>query len=99
MTFIIEQLIKTKNEETGEIIEEWTDADSVQIVGTDKKKKFRVASNQAYQDSSFSNQAGKITKTVSHHVTCKEKGFQKKEVLIKLSGLKDKLKIYDIEIL
>jgi hypothetical protein len=98
MSFILEQLTKTKNEETGEVREEWTATDLVQIIGTDKKKKFRVASNQTYQDSAASNQVGKITKTVSLHVTCKELRFQRREAGIRLSGLKDKLNIYDIEI-
>lgn len=99
MTFIIEQLTKTKNEDSGEIVEDWTNADSVEITGTDKKKKFRVASNQAYQDSSGSMTVERTTKTVSLFVTCKEMGFQRREASIRLSGLKNKLQIYDIEIL
>ena len=99
MSFILEQFTKTKNEETGEIVEVWTDSDPVQIIATDKKKKFKVASNQAYQDSSGSMTVEKTTKTVSLFVTYKERGFHRQEAGIRLSGLKDKLKIYDIEIL
>ena len=99
MKFILEQLTKIKNEENGEIVEQCTDADPIQIITTNKNKIFTVASNQAYSDSAASNQVGKITKTVSLHATCKELGFQRREAGIRLLGLKDKLNIYEVVIL
>ncbi|HEX4371968.1 MAG TPA: hypothetical protein VHZ50_01565 [Puia sp.] len=100
MKFILQQLTKIQNIETNELKEEWSKPESVQVIETDGKKLFKVASQYSYPDSSASMTAGKITTTVSHHATCIELGFHKTEVSIKRDNLINKLKeIYDIEVL
>jgi len=98
MTFILQQLTKRTNIETKEHTEEWTDPDSVEVLAATGRKRFTVASYQSYSDSAASIVEGRTEKTVTHHVTCIELRFQKREVLMRHIGLRDKWHTYDIRV-